>query len=102
MSGKYDVAGSELRGHADRLRGVGDKLGGAVATARQSSLSAEAFGKVCTMFPPIVRSVGDVGVQSLVECLASVDHIVEAVRDTANIYDGVDEGDAAALRGKGQ
>lgn len=102
MSGRLDLDGAELRAHANRLGGVESKLDSALRQARGGDLPTEAFGKIATMFPPIVRAVGDVGIQTLVEVGASIDHIIKNVRDTADVYDGVDEGGASAMKGNGR
>ncbi|WP_439657596.1 type VII secretion target [Lentzea sp. HUAS TT2] len=102
MSGELDVDGAELRAHANRLSGVESKFDSALRQAREGDLPTEAFGKFATMFPPVVRAVGDVGIQVLVEIEAAVDHIIKNVRDTADVYDGVDEGGASAMKGKGR
>ncbi|NUT46635.1 MAG: hypothetical protein HOV94_04830 [Saccharothrix sp.] len=100
MSGEFELDGSRLRELAKRLDGVGSTFDSALRLAREGSLPAEAYGKIATAFPPIVRAVGDVGMHVLAEAVASIEHVVDQVRRTADLYDGVDGGVADALKGK--
>lgn len=95
----YEVPVEELRGHADRLRGVEDQLNQALDAARQVSMSGEAYGKICTMFPPIVSFVSGAGIESLSECVTSVGDTIASVRGAADDYEDVDRGNASAFAG---
>lgn len=99
MNGEYEVLVEELRGHADRLRGIEDQLDQALDAARQVSLSTEAYGKICTFFPPVVRAISDAGTASLAECASSVAETITGVRGTATDYESVERDNASAFGG---
>ncbi len=98
MNQGYRVLVDELRGHADRLRGVEDQLAQAVDAARQVSLSGEAYGKICTMLPPMMVFISNAGVQSLTDVARSIGETVETVRRTAADYEAVEQANAQAFR----
>lgn len=98
MSG-YEVVADELRGHADRLRGVEDQLTQAVDAARQVSLSGSAYGKTCSMLPPMMVFIANAGVASLTEVAGSVAETIAGVRRTAADYDAVEQNNARPFRG---
>ncbi|WP_309113833.1 type VII secretion target [Saccharothrix sp.] len=97
MSG-YEVVADELRGHADRLRGVEDQLNQAVDAARQVSLSASAYGKTCSMLPPMMMFIANAGVASLTEVAGSVGETIAGVRRTAADYDAVEQTNTRPFR----
>jgi hypothetical protein len=99
MNDRFELVVDELRGHADRLRGISDQLDQALNAARQVSMSDQAYGQICTFFPPIVHLVTQAGIESLAEAVTSVGETVQGVRETAVGYDTVDDGNASALRG---
>ena len=90
MSG-YEVVADELRSHADRLRGVEDQVNQAVDAARQVSLSGAAYGKTCSMLPPMMVFIANAGVASLTEVAGSVAETIAGVRRTAADYDAVEQ-----------
>ncbi|MEU4802747.1 type VII secretion target [Actinosynnema sp. NPDC023587] len=99
MNQGYQVLVEELRGHADRLRGVEDQLAQAVDAARQVSLSGEAYGKTCVMLPPMMTFIANAGVHALTEVAGSIGETIETVKRTATDYETVEQGNAQAFRG---
>lgn len=99
MNDRFELVVDELRGHADRLRGISDQLDQALNAARQVSISDQAYGKICTFFPPIIAFVSQAGVDSLAATVTSVGETVQGVRETAVAYEGVDHGNASAFGG---
>lgn len=102
MNQGYQVLVEELRGHADRLRGVQDQLDQAVDAARQVSLSGEAYGKTCAMLPPMMTFIANAGVHALHEVASSVGETIEGVKRTATDYETVEQANAQALRRSGR
>ncbi|GAA3887226.1 hypothetical protein GCM10022243_59990 [Saccharothrix violaceirubra] len=99
MSEGYEVLVEELRGHADRLRGIKDTLDQALDAAGQVGLSGAAYGKICMMLPPMMTLIGSAGVSSIAECANAVDATVTGVRVTATDYEGVEQANRAVFRG---
>ncbi|MBB5957684.1 hypothetical protein FHS29_004279 [Saccharothrix tamanrassetensis] len=99
MNQGYQVLVEELRGHADRLRGVEDQLHQALDAAQQVSLSGQAYGKTCGMLPPMMTFVAGAGVHALAEVAQSVAETIGTVKRTANDYETVEQGNAQTFRG---
>ncbi|WP_433269620.1 type VII secretion target [Actinosynnema sp. CS-041913] len=99
MNQGYHVLVEELRGHADRLRGVEDQLRQALDAARQVSLSGQAYGKICTMLPPMMAFIANTGVHSLSEVAQSVGETITTVKRTATDYETVEQRNARTFRG---
>ncbi|RKT53054.1 type VII secretion target [Saccharothrix australiensis] len=98
MNQGYQVLVEELRGHADRLRGVEDQLHQALDAARQVGLSGQAYGRTCAMLPPMMAFVANAGVRSLSEVAESVAETITTVKRTAAEYESVEQGNARAFR----
>jgi len=95
----YRVLVEELRGHADRLRGVQDQLHQALDAAQQVSLSGQAYGKLCRMLPPMMVLIANGGVHAVAEAAEAVDRTALTVKRTADEYEAVDQANAGAFRG---
>lgn len=99
MNDRFELVVGELRGHADRLRGISDQLDQALNAAREVSISDQAYGKICTFFPPVVHFISQAGIESLAEAVTSVGETVQGVRETAANYDAVDEANSSTFGG---
>jgi hypothetical protein len=97
--GGFEVLVDELRAHASRLDGLADRLNTAVDAGQQVTLGAEAYGKICSFFVPIVQAVSAPGVEALGQASTSMTDTGVGVRDTATAYENREQSNTTVYTG---
>jgi hypothetical protein len=77
----FELVGAELSGHAGKLDGFTDRLRQAVGAAQQ------------------VDPVERYGVDALNKAVDAMEAVAKGVRDTAQAYEGTEDGNTSSFRG---
>jgi hypothetical protein len=86
------VVKSQIRAHAGRVEEVGNRVDTARSAASQVSMTAEAYGRLCSpLLVPILSTLEGVGIAGIGASAAAVDGTALALRTMANNLELVDE-----------
>lgn len=99
VADKFGTSPEELRAHASKLDGLGERLQTALDAANQVSLSTEAYGVICSFFVPVVQSVSQPGVDTLKDASGAMGDMAAKVKQTANTYESGDADNAGLFSG---
>ncbi|WP_346073706.1 ESX-1 secretion-associated protein, partial [Saccharopolyspora thermophila] len=96
MAGEMNVVIENLRSHASKVDGVVDQLNTAVDAAQQVSLDNDAYGILCRPFAWMLDPVEQHGIQTLRTAVDGMRKVADNVRDAAEEYQAVDDGNSEA------
>ncbi|MBX6354900.1 MAG: hypothetical protein IRZ05_03475, partial [Micromonosporaceae bacterium] len=93
---------SQIRAHAGRVEEVGNRVDTARSAASQVSMTAEAYGRLCSpLLVPILSTLEGVGIAGIGASAAAVDGTALALRTMANNLELVEGFGAPPLGGAG-
>jgi hypothetical protein len=95
----FELVGAELSGHAGKLDGFTDRLRQAVGAAQQVSMPTDAYGILCQPFRALLDPVERYGVDALNKAVDAMEAVAKGVRDTAQAYEGTEDGNTSSFRG---
>ncbi|TCP57413.1 excreted virulence factor EspC (type VII ESX diderm) [Tamaricihabitans halophyticus] len=92
--GNFDVSTEEMRTHAGKVTGVGERLGTAASAAKQTTLNTEAFGLIGQFLVPGVLAVSGAATLAIGAAKTSAENLAESVKGAAEDYDQTEESNA--------
>ncbi|WP_346071910.1 ESX-1 secretion-associated protein, partial [Saccharopolyspora thermophila] len=96
MPDEMNVVIENLRSHASKVDGVVDQLNTAVDAAQQVSLDNDAYGILCRPFAWMLDPVEQHGIETLRTAVQAMREVADNVRDAAEEYQAVDDGNSEA------
>ncbi|MGH4012708.1 MAG: type VII secretion target [Pseudonocardiaceae bacterium] len=99
MTDGFAVYPPDLQAHADALDRQRDRIGTVRSAADSASLGIESFGILCQFFAADTHGHAETAKGTLDALLDAVGQMADGVRDTAKVYDRVDEANRAIFEG---
>ena len=88
-----------LRSHASRVDGVVDQLNVAVDASQQVTMDNDAYGILCRPFAWMIDAAESHGVDTLKRAVEALQETADTLRDTAEEYQSVEDGNMERFDG---
>lgn len=99
MPDGFTVHPLDLHAHAEALDRQRDRIGGARSAADSSGLGAESFGLICQFFAVHARGHAETAKHTLDALRDATGQLAGGVRDTAGLYQRVDQTNSTLFEG---
>ncbi|HEU0088650.1 MAG TPA: type VII secretion target [Pseudonocardiaceae bacterium] len=99
MQDSFEVYPEDLRAHARALDRYARRIGTTRSAADSASLGIESFGILCQFFALDAHGHADTAKCTLDSLRDAVGHLAGGVRDTAELYDRVDQANRVIFEG---
>ncbi|MQM28234.1 type VII secretion target [Glycomyces albidus] len=98
MSDHFQVVTDDLRTHAATIDSVRERFGAVLSAIDTVAQDDQAYGIICQFLPPILQNRQDEQKELTTLAQENLELLAQALNDTADEYDAVDEAVASDYR----